>query len=100
MSFSYFATARLSWQRKYPAVFLSKIERQVKWLPSPAPVYGLNKDLFKRDPKLFTQLRKRGKKIYVWTVDDPADMKMCADNGVDGIITNIPGHAKKVLGYS
>jgi glycerophosphoryl diester phosphodiesterase len=40
------------------------------------------------------------KKIYVWTVDDPADMRMCAENGVTAIITNTPGQAKKVLGYS
>ena len=87
-------------QRKYPAVFLSKIAPQVKWVPSSAPVYGLNKDLFKNDPSLFNRLRRMKKKIYVWTVDDPADMRMCAENGVTAIITNTPGQAKKVLGYS
>ena len=100
MSFSYFAVARISMQRKYPAVFLSKIASQVKWVPSSAPVYGLNKDLFKNDPSLFNRLRRMKKKIYVWTVDDPADMRMCAENGVTAIITNTPGQAKKVLGYS
>ena len=100
MSFSYFAVARISMQRKYPAVFLSKIASQVNWVPSSAPVYGLNKDLFKNDPSLFNRLRRMKKKIYVWTVDDPADMRMCAENGVTAIITNTPGQAKKVLGYS
>lgn len=100
MSFSYFAVARVALQRKYPAVFLSKIAHQVRWLPSPAPIYGLNKDLFKADPSLFSRLQKMGKVIYVWTVDNPDDMRMCAENGVTGIITNTPGQAMKVLGYS
>jgi glycerophosphoryl diester phosphodiesterase len=100
MSFSYFAMARVALQKEYPAVFLSKIATQVKLLRSPAPVYGLNKDLFKNDPSLFKRLRRMKKKIYVWTVDDPADMRMCAENGVTAIITNTPGQAKKVLGYS
>jgi len=29
--------------------------------------------------------------VNVWTVDDPNDVKLFAGQGVDGIITNVPG---------
>ncbi len=50
-------------------------------------------------------LRKRAqllddpRKLFVWTVDDADDMRFCADNGVDVLITNTPSYARSVLGY-
>lgn len=38
-----------------------------------------------------------GKKVYVWTVDDPVRMFQVANLGVGGIITNRPGLAREVL---
>jgi len=40
------------------------------------------------DPSLLHQLRGTGKKILVWTINAPADMKRFADWGVDGIISD------------
>jgi len=37
----------------------------------------------------FRQLRK-GKKIFVWTVNSPQDMRFCLEKGIDAIITNYP----------
>ena len=34
--------------------------------------------------------KRGGKRVNVWTVDDPNDMKLFASWGVDGIITNVP----------
>jgi glycerophosphoryl diester phosphodiesterase len=33
---------------------------------------------------------RRGHEVYVWTVDDPADVRLCIDLGVDAIISNHP----------
>jgi glycerophosphoryl diester phosphodiesterase len=50
-------------------------------------------------------LRKRAqlfddpRNLFVWTVDDADDMRFCADNGVDVLITNTPSYARSVLGY-
>ncbi|NJN43465.1 MAG: hypothetical protein HC806_01140 [Anaerolineae bacterium] len=33
---------------------------------------------------------RRGLQIHAWTIDDPADMRMLIDLGVDGIMTNRP----------
>lgn len=41
--------------------------------------------------------QRGGKRVNVWTVDDPADIKIFAQQGVDGIITNVPAVAKRVL---
>jgi glycerophosphoryl diester phosphodiesterase len=39
-----------------------------------------------------------GRRIDVWTVDDPDDMRALAAAGVDAIITNVPDVARAVLG--
>lgn len=52
-----------------------------------------------------TALRKRAqlledpRNLFVWTVDDGDDMRFCANNGVDVLITNNPSYARSVLGY-
>ena len=37
--------------------------------------------------------------LFVWTVDDADDMRFCANNGVDVLITNTPSYARSALGY-
>ena len=52
-----------------------------------------------------TALRKRAhlledpRNLFAWTVDDADDMRFCANNGVDVLITNNPSNARSVLGY-
>jgi glycerophosphoryl diester phosphodiesterase len=41
--------------------------------------------------------KQKGKKIFVWTVNYPAEMKKLIDLGVDGIITDVPDILKSVL---
>ena len=38
--------------------------------------------------------------LFVWTVDNADDVRFCADNGVDVLITNTPSYARSVLGYN
>ena len=35
--------------------------------------------------------------VNVWTVNDPADMQWCIDNGVDYITTNAPEQLQQLL---
>ena len=44
-------------------------------------------------------LLKDPRNLFVWTVDDAEDMRFCANNGVDVLITNNPSNARSVLGY-
>jgi glycerophosphoryl diester phosphodiesterase len=40
------------------------------------------------EPELIRKIKGAGKKVIVWTVNDPADMKRFAECGVDGIISD------------
>lgn len=42
-------------------------------------------------------LRDMARKVYVWTVDDPARARELVDLAVDGITTNLPGKMRRAL---
>src|SRR5579871_4647557 len=42
------------------------------------------------EPELIRKIKGCGKKVIVWTVNDPADMRRFADYGVEGIISDDP----------
>lgn len=46
---------------------------------------------------LIRRAHAAGKKIHVWTVDDPRAMSRMISMGVDGLITNEPALARRVL---
>ena len=60
-----------------------------------AQVIGPKISAFRNKPHLNQDPRK----LFVWTVDNADDMRFCADNGVDVMITNTPSYARSVLGY-
>ena len=43
------------------------------------------------------QARDAGLQVFVWTVNDPADIARMIDLGVDGIITDYPGRVQRML---
>ena len=51
---------------------------------------------FRKKPHLNQDPRN----LFIWTVDDADDMRFCADNGVEVLITNTPSYARSVLGYN
>lgn len=46
---------------------------------------------------MIRRAHQRGMKVYVWTVNDPIHMSVLISRGVDGIITDEPGLARRVL---
>ncbi len=44
------------------------------------------------------QVRKKGIRVHVWTVNREGDMRRLLDAGADGIITDDPRLLKKVVG--
>lgn len=61
-------------------------------LPPGVGAVGLDIRLVRRRPKLVRRFHKRGHLVYVFTVDTDADVDLCAERGVDVIITNRPRH--------
>ena len=51
------------------------------------------------DQQLVRIARKTGKRVFVWTVNDPASISEMLSVGVDGIITDIPLNVRSVLDY-
>ena len=43
------------------------------------------------DPELIRKIKGAGKKVFVWTVNDAAEMQRFAEYGVDGIISDDTG---------
>ncbi|MFD0864239.1 glycerophosphodiester phosphodiesterase [Tessaracoccus lubricantis] len=48
-------------------------------------------------PKNIERIHAAGRRIHVWTVDDPTTMHRLIDWGVDGIVTDRPDFLKDVL---
>lgn len=50
-------------------------------------------------PELVAKYQSEGKRVFVWTVNDLVDLKLCARLGVDVVITDMPARAVSELGY-
>ncbi len=49
------------------------------------------------DDKLLSGARRANKEVHVWTVDEPEQMAVMIEKGVDNIITNDPGALVRLL---
>lgn len=68
---------------------------QVYQVPLQHPVGPVTVDIV--TPKNIERIHAAGRKIHVWTVDDPSTMHRLIDWGVDGIVTDRPDSLKQVL---
>jgi len=90
MSFSWFAVRRLS--KNYKSCTVSKYYWQV--LLSRTQIVAISIGLVAKYPKLVGQLKQRGKRVLVWTVNSPEQMALCKKLEIDGMITNFPRQAR------
>ena len=70
-------------ERSYPFLHL---------YPNPGnpEIVGPGIELLLKRPDLIKKFKDQGKKIFVWTVNSPQDMRFCLERGIDAIITNYP----------
>jgi glycerophosphoryl diester phosphodiesterase len=59
-------------------------------LPGHVGIAGPSISILRAHPKYVERVRRAGGAVHVWTVDDPVDVDLCLDLGVDAIITNRP----------
>ncbi|TDC58513.1 glycerophosphodiester phosphodiesterase [Micromonospora sp. KC207] len=102
MSFSPLAVRRVhDLAPGLPTVLL--LEVLPRWLrlgrlPFGTRIAGPGVELVRARPRLVPALRAAGHQVYVWTVNEPAELDLVLDAGVDGIITDRPAHALARLG--
>ncbi|MEV4821529.1 glycerophosphodiester phosphodiesterase family protein [Micromonospora sp. NPDC049274] len=61
-------------------------------LPFGTRIAGPGIGLVRARPRLLPALRAAGNQVYVWTVNEPADLELVLAEEVDGIITDRPAH--------
>jgi glycerophosphoryl diester phosphodiesterase len=67
-------------------------------LPAGVRIAGPSMRIVRANPGYVARLHRAGNAVHVWTVDEPADVELCARLGVDAIITNRPGQVRDQLG--
>jgi glycerophosphoryl diester phosphodiesterase len=78
-------------ERLYPV-------RREGMLPAGVPIAGPGLHLVRADPGFVERAHARGHRVYVWTVDEPEDVRFVLDLGVDTVITNRPDAVLAQLG--
>jgi glycerophosphoryl diester phosphodiesterase len=66
-------------------------------LPFGSTIGGPRINLLRAHPELTERLHARGNQVYVWTVNEPADLDLVIDLGVEGIITDRPSFVRQRL---
>ncbi|WP_326598153.1 glycerophosphodiester phosphodiesterase [Streptomyces sp. NBC_01803] len=83
-----------------PTVFLMQFllpRHRSGRLPPGNGIAGPGIRILRRDPEYVARAHRAGHEVHVWTVDDPADVKLCAELGVDAVITNRPRTVREQL---
>lgn len=66
--------------------------------PFAAPVLGPGLATLREHPELVRRAHERGRQVYVWTVNEPDEVDLVLDLGVDGIISDRPAYVLSRLG--
>ncbi len=94
MSFSWWALNRVI-SSPFETVYLTG--SRIKKYFDRFAITGPSVALIKEHPSIVAKAKNQGQPIYVWTVNEPSDQRMCAELGVDVLITDIPFHARQAL---
>jgi glycerophosphoryl diester phosphodiesterase len=101
MSFSSRAVRRVRGHTAtLPTVLLLENLSVARWdgtLPPHADYTGPGVHLLRSDPEYVERARSFGTETYTWTVDEPADVSLCAELGVRYLATNSPASTLGLL---
>jgi glycerophosphoryl diester phosphodiesterase len=81
----------------------AKVDEEAKWEDARRSIEthgidGLNLSAEGFMPERLVAVHAAGRTMAVWTVDDPAEMRVLLRLGVDGIVTDRPDLLQAVLG--
>ena len=102
MSFSLLAVRRMrQLAPAVPRVFLMErvpLPFRDGSLPPGVQTAGISVDILRSHPGYARRVRDQGNQLFVWTVDDLADVDRCIEADADAIITNRPADVLQHLG--
>ncbi|MFF7355138.1 MULTISPECIES: glycerophosphodiester phosphodiesterase [Streptomyces] len=67
-------------------------------LPAGVRIAGPSIRILRNHPGYVERLKAAGHQVHVWTVNEPEDVDLCVELGIDAIITNRPGAVLRQLG--
>jgi glycerophosphoryl diester phosphodiesterase len=90
ISFSYFATLRNMFmsQGLYQSGLLINNKFYAKITPT--KIAAVDIKLLSKNPDIARRYKKRGIKLYIWTVNTESDLKLCEKLGASAVITDYP----------
>jgi glycerophosphoryl diester phosphodiesterase len=97
ISFSYLATLRNK-QGGFSSGYL--IQHKIFSHLNPTSIIVVNIKIIRNEPSFVANQIKKGKKVMVFTVNEPNDLKLCQQLGVYAVMTDYPARARGSLGYS
>ena len=62
-------------------------------LLGPGWIAGPGIELLRENPKLGQRLRKRGRRVHTWVVNEMEDLDLCVSLGAEAVITDDPRRA-------
>ncbi|HST63723.1 MAG TPA: glycerophosphodiester phosphodiesterase family protein [Mycobacteriales bacterium] len=74
------------------------VRRRDGSLPAAADVAGPSVEVLRAYPGYVRRVHRAGGRVFVWTVDEPADIELVLGLGVDAVITNRPRDVLARLG--
>jgi glycerophosphoryl diester phosphodiesterase len=74
-----------------------KPKRRTGRMPSGVPIAGPGLHVLRECPEFVARAHKHGHLVFVWTVDEPADVQFVLDLGVDTIITDRPSEVRTLV---
>ena len=83
-----------------PTVFLMQLllpRHRDGRLPPGVRIAGPGMRILRAHPDYVDRAHQAGNQVHVWTVDDPADVELCARLGADAVITNRPREVRAQL---
>ena len=72
-------------------------QRRAGILPPGVSIAGPGLHILRAEPEFVARAHARGHRVFVWTVDNTADVEYVIDLGVDTIITDHPLEVRKLL---
>jgi glycerophosphoryl diester phosphodiesterase len=73
-------------------------QRRAAIFPAGIPIVGPGVHVIRDDPDFVARAHARGYRVFVWTVDEPEDLDLVLDLGVDTVITDRPAEVLRALG--